>query len=81
MSLAGSGQEFVGLRIKVRKELDIPSRCNPPRPTNSLNRREAAEYRRRILVFAAQSAAQPGEAGTKNFAGKSESQNSKSETT
>jgi hypothetical protein len=51
------GQEFVGLRIKARKELEISSRGNPPRPTNSLNRREAAENRKRNPVFAARSAA------------------------
>jgi hypothetical protein len=55
--VAGANQEFVGLRIKVRKELGISSRGNPPRPTNSLNRREAAENRRRNPVFAARSAA------------------------
>jgi hypothetical protein len=37
------GWEFVGLRRKVREELEIPSRGNPPQPTNSLNRRKAAE--------------------------------------
>jgi hypothetical protein len=42
--------EFVGLGIRVRKELEIPSRGNPPRPTNSLNHREAAVNRRRSLV-------------------------------
>jgi hypothetical protein len=28
-------QEFVGLGIKVRKKLQISSRCNLPRPINS----------------------------------------------
>jgi hypothetical protein len=38
------GEEFVGLKIGVRKELEISSRGNPPRPTNSLT----AAKRRKI---------------------------------
>jgi hypothetical protein len=47
------GEEFVGPRIEVRREFETLSRGNPPRPTNSLNRREAAEKQRRNLVLAA----------------------------
>jgi hypothetical protein len=54
--MGGGRQAFVGLGIKVRTELELSSRGNPPRPTNSLNRREAAANRRKKLVFAARSA-------------------------